>query len=224
MFSFFIVFYLTGCDSNDSNECNIKGNISYRTGEKIYHLPGDAYYDRTVIDESKGEEWFCTEDEAIDAGFRRSDTEKNISQQETDQEEDSVLKESDTSASNMEEQSNQENQELQNYKSYVFDMVNTNYIDLVGHMSNLTSSGIDVDIMDLYFDGVKIVYDSGFNSPPPGGEKIHQAGKDALKAILNMKPTITLKNGRCFATQKTSQSFSIVTNKMETLNKALTDN
>ena len=52
-------------------DCKIKGNIS-STGEKIYHLPGQYYYDRTVIDESRGEKWFCSEDEAITAGWRKS--------------------------------------------------------------------------------------------------------------------------------------------------------
>ena len=48
--------------------CQIKGNIS--SGGKIYHLPGSDSYDRTKIDESKGERWFCTEEEARAAGWR----------------------------------------------------------------------------------------------------------------------------------------------------------
>ena len=52
--------------------CVIKGNVSYKTGEKIYHLPGDAYYDRTVINEAYGERWFCIEAEAHAAGWRRT--------------------------------------------------------------------------------------------------------------------------------------------------------
>jgi len=51
--------------------CLIKGNIS-SSGEKIYHMPGQQYYNKTQIDESKGERWFCTEDEAINAGWRKS--------------------------------------------------------------------------------------------------------------------------------------------------------
>jgi hypothetical protein len=50
----------------------IKGNISYTTGAKIYHLPGDDYYKKTVIDTSSGERWFCTAKEARDAGWRAS--------------------------------------------------------------------------------------------------------------------------------------------------------
>lgn len=47
----------------------IKGNI---TSEKIYHVPGQKDYDKTVIDESKGERWFATEEEAVAAGWRKA--------------------------------------------------------------------------------------------------------------------------------------------------------
>lgn len=57
--------------SSSQDQCFIKGNIS-TSGEKIYHIPGGEYYDKTVIDESKGERWFCTEEEAVNAGWRRS--------------------------------------------------------------------------------------------------------------------------------------------------------
>jgi micrococcal nuclease len=42
----------------------IKGNINAK-GEKIYHVPGSANYERT-----KAEVWFATEEEAKAAGFR----------------------------------------------------------------------------------------------------------------------------------------------------------
>jgi endonuclease YncB( thermonuclease family) len=51
--------------------CQIKGNINQQ-GKKIYHLPGGRYYVPTKIDKNKGERWFCTEEEAKDAGWRRS--------------------------------------------------------------------------------------------------------------------------------------------------------
>jgi micrococcal nuclease len=35
-------------------------------------MPNQRYYDITVIDLSKGERMFCTEDEAIAAGWRKS--------------------------------------------------------------------------------------------------------------------------------------------------------
>ncbi len=56
----------------EPEDCVIKGNISYNTGEKIYHLPGDVYYSRTVINEAYGEHWFCSEAEARTAGWRHS--------------------------------------------------------------------------------------------------------------------------------------------------------
>jgi hypothetical protein len=54
-------------------DCEIKGNISFTSGEKIYHVPGGDYYEKTEIDESKGEKWFCTEKEAQDEGWRKSE-------------------------------------------------------------------------------------------------------------------------------------------------------
>lgn len=50
--------------------CVIKGNIS--SGGKIYHLPGCGSYDKTAIDESAGEHWFCSENEAEQAGWRKA--------------------------------------------------------------------------------------------------------------------------------------------------------
>jgi hypothetical protein len=52
-------------------QCVIKGNIS-QSGERIYHVPGGAFYDRTIISVTKGERWFCSEAEARAAGWRRS--------------------------------------------------------------------------------------------------------------------------------------------------------
>lgn len=53
------------------DNCKIKGNIS-KNGEKIYHLPGGRWYDKTKIDEADGERWFCTEDEAEKSGWRKA--------------------------------------------------------------------------------------------------------------------------------------------------------
>jgi micrococcal nuclease len=59
-----------GCVSPPAG-CAIKGNIS-SSGVKIYHLPGQRYYEQTVIDPNKGERWFCTEQEAEANGWRKS--------------------------------------------------------------------------------------------------------------------------------------------------------
>ena len=50
-------------------ECAIKGNINDH-GERIYHIPDSRWYGRTKISPEKGEQWFCTEDEAKAAGWR----------------------------------------------------------------------------------------------------------------------------------------------------------
>lgn len=60
-----------GCEERLAG-CDIKGNTSYRTGERIYHLPGQQFYGRTVIDPGQGERWFCTEEEAVANGWRKS--------------------------------------------------------------------------------------------------------------------------------------------------------
>ena len=50
----------------------IKCNINRTTGEKIYHLPFDINYDKTVIDPAHGEFYAATAPQAESAGFRRT--------------------------------------------------------------------------------------------------------------------------------------------------------
>ncbi|WP_322416022.1 thermonuclease family protein [Mesorhizobium huakuii] len=52
--------------------CNIKGNISINTGEHIYHIPGQEHYSETKISPQYGERWFCSEEEALAAGWRKA--------------------------------------------------------------------------------------------------------------------------------------------------------
>lgn len=54
-----------------TTDCKIKGNIN-ASGEKIYHFPDCGSYAKTKIDESRGERWFCSEEEAQAAGWRRA--------------------------------------------------------------------------------------------------------------------------------------------------------
>ena len=56
-----------------ASECLIKGNVRDDKGTKIYHLPGCFNYEKIVINEREGDKWFCTEEEAIKAGFRKSE-------------------------------------------------------------------------------------------------------------------------------------------------------
>ena len=48
--------------------CPIKGNIS--GNGRIYHAPWSPWYSRTRINTSKGERWFCSEADALAAGWR----------------------------------------------------------------------------------------------------------------------------------------------------------
>ncbi len=58
-------------NNNTSGTCTIKGNINANQ-EKIYHLIGCGSYEKTAIDESAGEKLFCTEQDAINAGWRKA--------------------------------------------------------------------------------------------------------------------------------------------------------
>ena len=51
------------------SECPIKGNINSKK-VRIYHAPWSRSYSRTKINTAKGERWFCTEAEAVAAGWR----------------------------------------------------------------------------------------------------------------------------------------------------------
>lgn len=50
----------------------IKCNVSHRDGTRIYHLPFDQQYDRTLIDEERHEFYASTVQEAEAMGFRRA--------------------------------------------------------------------------------------------------------------------------------------------------------
>src|SRR5262245_26285319 len=67
--------FFTGGGSIDSftaalpgSGCNIKGNVSIDSGDRIYHVPGQKYYDETNVLSKYGERWFCSEKEARQAG------------------------------------------------------------------------------------------------------------------------------------------------------------
>ncbi|WP_040123986.1 sunset domain-containing protein [Neorhizobium galegae] len=52
--------------------CNIKGNVSTNSRERIFHVPGQLDYNATIISRQYGERWFCSEDEARSAGWRKA--------------------------------------------------------------------------------------------------------------------------------------------------------
>lgn len=60
------------CDYSGSGTAVIKGNVDPKTGQRAYHVPGGVFYATTVIEASQGDRWFCTEFEAIAAGWTKS--------------------------------------------------------------------------------------------------------------------------------------------------------
>lgn len=52
--------------------CNIKGNYRPADNTRIYHIPDCYNYDRITIKPGTSDRWFCTEEEAQAAGFKKS--------------------------------------------------------------------------------------------------------------------------------------------------------
>jgi len=57
-----------------NEDCVIKGNISEKGYGKTYTLPGCSNYKNVKIDPGRGEQYFCTEEEAQAAGFEKEAT------------------------------------------------------------------------------------------------------------------------------------------------------
>ncbi len=58
-------------DTNPKNsKCNIKGNL--REGKKTYFFPGCGNYSNVALELDQGDQWFCSESEARNAGFTKS--------------------------------------------------------------------------------------------------------------------------------------------------------
>lgn len=58
----------TQTTNKEKSSCNIKGND--RNG-KIYYMPDCGVYDNVIVQLYLGDRWFCSEKEAIQAGFRK---------------------------------------------------------------------------------------------------------------------------------------------------------
>ncbi|MFC1622593.1 thermonuclease family protein [Patescibacteria group bacterium] len=56
-----------------NKNCIIKGNLASRENKKIYSFPNCPNYEATKIDPRKGDKYFCTEQEAIQAGFEKAE-------------------------------------------------------------------------------------------------------------------------------------------------------
>jgi hypothetical protein len=62
----------SGCERGCTDPrpgCMIKGNIS-GAGNKFYLMPGTERYPLAIIEPELGERWFCTEQDALAAGFQ----------------------------------------------------------------------------------------------------------------------------------------------------------
>ena len=53
-------------------DCIIKGNHDQRQNRKLYSYPGCTNYNRTIVDLWQDDQWFCSEAEALKAGYTRS--------------------------------------------------------------------------------------------------------------------------------------------------------
>lgn len=65
----------TQYENKKQPKCVIKGNIIEEwlfQGDKAYHFPGCIQYKTTRIELWRGEQWFCTEKEALAAGYKKS--------------------------------------------------------------------------------------------------------------------------------------------------------
>ncbi|GEM_PF-662163 len=60
------------CDFTGTPQPVIKGISERSTGVGVYYNPGDSGYIDVLVDVTVGDRWFCTEREAIDAGWGHS--------------------------------------------------------------------------------------------------------------------------------------------------------
>lgn len=59
------------CAPDPKVGCQIKGNLD-KWDQRWYHLPSFRHYDQIVINLDHGDRWFCSEQEAQKAGFKRA--------------------------------------------------------------------------------------------------------------------------------------------------------
>ena len=60
----------TQTENPKNAKCTIKGKASNK--EKLYQFPGCKYYKDTLVQLHLGDKWFCSEKEALVAGFTKS--------------------------------------------------------------------------------------------------------------------------------------------------------
>ena len=59
------------CAPDPETGCLIKGNLD-RLDHRWYHLPEFRHYSQVVVNLEKSDQWFCTEEEAKEAGFEKA--------------------------------------------------------------------------------------------------------------------------------------------------------
>jgi len=57
----------------EDKECLIKGNNREGHDTRIYKFPGCKSYNTTKVDLDLGDRWFCSEEEAIEAGYTKGE-------------------------------------------------------------------------------------------------------------------------------------------------------
>jgi micrococcal nuclease len=60
------------CDYSGTSDPVIKGNVDARTGERTYLIPGSFFYSTTEVNTGDGDTWFCTEAQAVAAGWPKA--------------------------------------------------------------------------------------------------------------------------------------------------------
>ncbi len=60
------------CDYSETSNAVINGNVDVNTKQRLYHIPSGLLYSVTEINTENGDKWFCTEKEALAAGWEKS--------------------------------------------------------------------------------------------------------------------------------------------------------
>lgn len=61
----------TPTENKENPRCVIKGNQLYGSDKKYYRFPGCGQYNNTLVQRYLGDRWFCTEKEAVAAGYEK---------------------------------------------------------------------------------------------------------------------------------------------------------
>jgi hypothetical protein len=68
------ILVYVGITAYYKNACDIKGNVSALedgSTNRWYHTKRSPWYEKTTIEKDKGERWFCSEEQAVEAGWMK---------------------------------------------------------------------------------------------------------------------------------------------------------